>query len=130
MDAATELRVSLTVEDFEKALAFYQRVLGLSVENDWSTSRGRCVTLSVGRATVEIIDRRQAELIDEVEVGRRIAGPVRLAFRVPDVQAAVTAAKDHGSEVLHDPVETPWRDMNARLRGHDTVQMTLFQSPA
>jgi hypothetical protein len=33
--------------------------------------------LEAGRATLELADPRQAEFIDEVEVGRRVAGHVR-----------------------------------------------------
>ena len=44
--------------------------------------------LAAGRATLEIADRGHAAFVDEVEVGRRVAGQVRVAFEVED--SAVT----------------------------------------
>ena len=37
MAEVTELRVTLTVENFEQALAFYRDALGLEQIADWST---------------------------------------------------------------------------------------------
>jgi hypothetical protein len=51
-----ELRVALTVEDFEQALAFYRDVLGLEQIADWSSGTGRVVALDAGRATLELFD--------------------------------------------------------------------------
>jgi predicted enzyme related to lactoylglutathione lyase len=130
MDSPKEFRISLTVDDFEKAIAFYSEVLGLPIENDWTTPQGRCIVLSVAKATIEIIDHAQANLIDAVEVGQRVAGQVRFAFQFSNVQSAVARARTAGAQVLHDPVVTPWKDINARLVGPDGMQMTLFQSPA
>ena len=130
MDAPKEVRISLTADDFAKAIAFYTEVLGLNVTNDWTTPQGRCIVLSVEKATIEIIDNDQADLIDAVEVGRRVAARVRLAFQFPNVQSAVDRARTAGAQVLHDPVVTPWKDINARLVDPDGMQTTLFQGPA
>jgi len=129
MESTRQFRVSLTVDDFDKAVAFYQKVLGLPVTADWSSAQGRCVVLSVEKTTIEIIDKAQAEMIDSVEVGRRVSGKVRFAFEFSDVQSSVDAAKAVGAQVVHAPVETPWKDINARLVGPDGMQMTFFQSP-
>ena len=130
MSSAMQLRVSLTVDNFEKAVSFYRDVLGLPLVSDWSTLKGKCVALSVEKATIEIIDHAQADYIDDVEIGRRVSGRVRLAFQFPDVQAAVDKAEDAGVELVHDPVETPWKDVNARVLSPDGMQMTFFQSPS
>lgn len=128
MKSALEFRVSVTVDDFEKAVSFYQNVLGLPLANDWSTPQGRCIVLSVDKATIELIDHNQATHIDHVEVGKRVSGQVRFAFQVPDVQAAVDLANAHGAQILHDPVVTPWKDVNARVVGPDAMQITLFET--
>src|SRR5690242_16300073 len=83
-----ELRVALTVDDYDRALAFYRDGLGLSVVEEWARPEGRGAILAAGRATLEVLSRDQAEHIDEVEVGRRVAGPVRLAIEVPDSAAS------------------------------------------
>ena len=129
MPSARQLRVSLTVDDFEKAVSFYRDVLGLPLVNDWSSPQGKCIALSVEKATIEIIDGAQADYIDSVEVGRRVSGRVRLAFQFTDVQTAVDKAEAAGAQRVHDPVETPWKDVNARVLGPDGMQMTFFQSP-
>jgi lactoylglutathione lyase len=77
--AAKELRVVLTVDDRGQAVAFYRNLLGLPQLADWSSDDGKVVLLDGGHAALELIEERQALLIDDVEVGQRVAGPVRLA---------------------------------------------------
>lgn len=124
----TELRVALTVPDFDAALAFYRDTLGLEQEADWSTERGRVILLSAGRATLELFDAAQAALVDEIEVGRRVSGAVRLAVEVPDSEAASGRLVAGGGELMAPPVTTPWGDRNVRLRAPDGMQLTLFSS--
>jgi len=124
--AVRELRVALTVDDFDAALAFYRDALGLPQVADWSSADGRVVVLAAGRATIELLDEPQAATVDAVEVGRRVAGPVRLALEVVDSAATADRLEGAGAERLGGPVETPWRDLNVRLRGPDGMQLTLF----
>ncbi len=124
-----ELRVALTADDFDQALHIYRDGLGLAVRQTWATPEGRGVILDAGRATLELIDRPQAELIDRVEAGRRVAGPVRLAFEVPGVAGFAERLQANGAEPLNDPVRTPWGDYNQRLRAPDGMQITLFELP-
>src|SRR5215469_17724352 len=84
MPNVTELRVALTVKDFGRALAFYRDTLGLEQVADWSSETGRVVLLDGGRATLELLDDAQAETVDAIEAGRRVAGTVRLALQVAD----------------------------------------------
>jgi lactoylglutathione lyase len=121
-----ELRLVLTVEDFDAALAFYRDALGLEEVAAWEAQEGRIVLLGAGQATLELVDEAQAAAIDEIEVGRRVAGPVRIAFEVPDSAAAAERLAAAGAEQLAEPVETPWRDRNVRLRAPDGMQLTLF----
>jgi NAD(P)-dependent dehydrogenase (short-subunit alcohol dehydrogenase family) len=129
-DRVSELRVALTVADFAQAAQLYRDGLGLPVVHEWDTPAGRGLILSAGRATIELIDQPQAELIDRVEVGQRIAGPVRLALEVPQLEPYAAALQAHGAEALSDPARTPWGDRNMRLRAPDGMQLTLFQTPA
>jgi methylmalonyl-CoA/ethylmalonyl-CoA epimerase len=125
---AKELRIVLTVEDHERALAFYRDALGLAQLADWSSADAKVVLLDGGHATLEIIDASQAALIDQVEVGERVAGPVRLALRVDRVEDLIPVLDDAGAERLGEIVETPWGDRNARVRAPDGMQLTLFTS--
>jgi catechol 2,3-dioxygenase-like lactoylglutathione lyase family enzyme len=108
MTNVTELRVALTVEDFDQALAFYRDVLGLEQMADWSSAAGRVVVLDAGRAALELFDRAQAEAVDAIEAGRRVSGPVRFALRVADSEAVAARLVAAGAERVAPPVTTPW----------------------
>ncbi|MBV9000586.1 MAG: VOC family protein [Solirubrobacterales bacterium] len=125
----TEFRVVLTVEDHEQAVTFYRDALGLTELADWSSDKGKVVLLDGGHATLELVDAAQAALIDQVEVGRRVAGPVRLALQVDNSPALVTVLQRAGAEPLGELVETPWGDRNVRVRAPDGMQLTLFTTP-
>lgn len=126
---ATELRVSLTVADFEKLRAFYRDAVGLSEAESWEF-HGRGVVFDVGRATLELIDEEHAAFVDEVEVGRSAAtGRIRLALRVVDAAQAAGELVDGGAELLGEPRETPWGDLNARTRPPEGPQVTVFSAP-
>jgi lactoylglutathione lyase len=122
-----ELRLVVTAEDHDDALRFYRDVLGLPDLADYSSADGKVILLDAGRATVEVVDRRQAEFIDRVEVGRRVAGHIRVAFEVADAAAATAKLVEAGATVLADPVRTPWNSLNSRLTAPDGLQLTLFE---
>jgi lactoylglutathione lyase len=121
-----ELRVALTVDDYNEALRFYRDALGLPVLEEWEQPEGSGVVLDAGRATLELLSRPQAELVDSVEVGRRVAGTVRLALEVDDSTAASEDLIAAGGELLGGPVVTPWSHRNVRLKAPDGMQLTLF----
>jgi lactoylglutathione lyase len=122
----TELRVALTVANFDEALAFYRDAVGLEQIADWTTDNGRVVVLNAGRATLELFDEAQAELVDEIEAGRRVSGTVRLALEVTDSGETARRLIAAGAEEVAPPVTTPWGDRNARVRTPDGMQLTLF----
>jgi lactoylglutathione lyase len=123
-----ELRLVLTVDDFEQALAFYRDALGLPEREAWEAegAEARIAILDAGRATLELINEAQAAAIDDIEVGARVAGPVRVAFDVGDSGAVAARLVAAGAEQLAELVVTPWNDRNVRLRAPDGMQLTLF----
>ena len=126
MENVTELRVALTVEDFDRAVAFYRDALGLEQLADWSSATGRVVVLEAGRATLELFDNAQAESVDAIEAGRRVSGTVRFALRVEDSGGMADRLVAAGAERVGPPVITPWGDRNARVQAPDGMQLTLF----
>ena len=126
MGSVRELRVALTVADFERAVAFYGGALGLVQLADWSSDEGRVVVFEAGRATLELLDERQAGLVDAIEAGARVSGPVRLALQVRDSAEAARRLVAAGAAPVAPPVTTPWGDRNARVRAPDGMQLTLF----
>ena len=122
-----ELRLVLTVDDVDAALAFYRDALGLPEHAAWETEGdARIAILDAGSATLELVNEAQAALIDEIEVGRRVAGPVRVAFEVDDSTEVAARLVAAGAEQLAEPVTTPWNDRNVRVRAPDGMQLTLF----
>ena len=74
-------------------------------------------------------DERQAESVDRIEAGRRVSGPVRLAFGVSDSEATARRLVGAGAEEVAAPVTPPWGGRNARVRAPDGMQLTLFSEP-
>jgi lactoylglutathione lyase len=120
------MRLTLTVDDFDQALAFYRDALGLEQLADWTSDAGRVVVLEAGRATLELFDQDQAEAVDVIEVGHRVSGTVRLALKVADSELTATQLIAAGADRVGPPVKTPWGDRNARVRAPDGMQLTLF----
>jgi lactoylglutathione lyase len=127
--AVFETRVALTVTDFAAAVRFYRDVLGLPELEAWDGPDGRGVVLDGGRATIELLSPEQAELVDRIEAGRRVAAPVRLALHVEDSAGTAARLVEHGAEQVNDPVVTPWGHRNARVAGPEGMQLTLFEVP-
>jgi lactoylglutathione lyase len=122
----TELRLVVTAPDYEQALRFYRDTLGLREQAAYSSPGGRVTILEAGRATLELADPPHAAFIDEVEVGHRAAGHIRVAFQVSDSAAATAMLAAAGARVIAQPVLTPWHSLNARLEGPADLQLTLF----
>ena len=121
-----ELRLVVTTPDYDDALHFYRDVLGLHEQATFTSPGGRLTILEAGRATLELADPTYAEFIDEVEVGRRVAGHIRVAFQVDDSTATTRAAEAAGANVIAEPVRTPWNSLNSRLAAPAGLQLTLF----
>src|SRR5690242_4114786 len=110
MSQVQEFRIALTVADFDAAVRLYRDALGLPELADWSSEQGRVLLLDAGRATLELFDESQAAMVDDIEVGQRVSGRVRLALRVPDADAVATALVEAGAVAAGTPVDTPWGD--------------------
>lgn len=127
MTGVRELRLVVTAADYDEALRFYRDVLGLEQRAAFASDGGRVTILEAGRATLEITDPPHAEFIDSVEVGRRVAGHIRVAFEVDDSAAVTRELEAAGAEVIAEPTRTPWNSLNARLAAPAGLQLTLFQ---
>ncbi len=125
--AVRQLRLVVTAADYEAAVRFYRDALCLTERAAVSSPQGRVTILDAGRATLEIADPATAEFIDRVEVGRRVAGHIRVAFEVDDAEATTRVLADAGAEVIAAPRPTPFKSTNARLNGPAGLQLTLFQ---
>ena len=122
-----ELRVAVTAEDYDEALAFYRDVLGLRERAAFSSEDGRVTILEAGRATLELLDPTHAAYVDQVEVGRRVAGHIRIAVEVDDSETTTARLAGAGATVIAEPTRTPWNSLNARLEAPAGLQLTLFE---
>src|SRR5690606_15487562 len=114
--------------DFEEALAFYRDALGLPEEDSFEgEGEARVVILDAGRATLELSNPAQVELIDRVETDGVQSPRLRLAFEVEDAEGVTRTLVEHGAELLASPRETPWRSLNSRLDAPADLQITLFE---
>ncbi len=126
--AVVQMRLVVEAGDYDEAVRFYRDVLGLREETAIAGGSGaRVVILDAGRATLEIVNAAQKAMIDEVEVGRPVAGDIRLAFEVADSAAATDRLVAAGAELVAPPTQTPWHSLNSRLEGPAGLQLTIFQ---
>jgi lactoylglutathione lyase len=127
--SVSEMRLVVTADDYAQALHFYRDVLGLKERAAFVSEEGHVNILEAGAATLELTDSRHAAFIDEVEVGRRVAGHVRLAFKVDDSASVTQTLQKAGATVLASVRRTPWNSLNSRLEAPAGLQLTLFSEP-
>jgi predicted enzyme related to lactoylglutathione lyase len=86
-------------EDYEKAVAFYEKVLGLPIAFSWDRGDDRGTAFTAAAGVIEVLSNAG---------GRR--GPKRLgaAVQVPDVDAVAAGIAARGGEILHPPLSRPW----------------------
>ena len=123
-----QLRLVVEAEDYDAALTFYRDVLGLPERIAYADGEDdRVAILDVGRATLEIANPAHKRAIDDVEVGRQVAGHLRVAFEVDDARAATERAVEAGADLVAPPTRTPWGSLNSRLDAPAGLHVTLFQ---
>jgi queuosine precursor transporter len=123
-----QMRLVVAVDDYDNAVRFYRDELGLVVEETYEGENGaQVMILGASRATLELSNQPQIDLIDTVEVGRTgVSGKYRLAFEVDDSASVANRLVSAGAELIAPPTVTPWRSLNARLQGPGDVQLTIF----
>lgn len=125
---ATELRIILTVDNLEEIIKFYRDSLGLETSKEWHEQTGNGIILDAGRASLELIDSRHAATIDEIEVGERVAGPVRLAFKVGNaIDTAGEKLAAAGAIKIAAVKQAPWSKVQ-RMQDPSGMQFTLFET--
>lgn len=127
--AVRQLRVVARADAFDGALRFYRDVLGMRELDAFQGDGGaRVVILDAGRATLELANPAQIDLIDGVETdGDAPSERIRLGVEVADTVETTAALLEAGALLEATPRETPWRSRNARLRGAAGLQLTVFQ---
>ena len=123
-----ELRIILTVDNLEEVIRFYQETLRLEVSKEWHEPTGNGIILDAGRASLELIDKQHAETIDEVEVGRRVAGNVRIALNIGgNIEEVGKTLEVSGAIKIADVKQAPWSKVQ-RMQDPGGMQFTLFET--
>ncbi|WP_157157636.1 MULTISPECIES: VOC family protein [unclassified Diaminobutyricimonas] len=123
-----QLRVIIEADDFEQVLAFYRDTLGLDEQLAFEgEGDARVAILEAGRATLEIANPAQKDMIDRLETGARQGPGIRLAFEVSDGRTVTARLAAAGATVVGEPRETPWRSLNSRLEAPEGQQITIFE---
>jgi methylmalonyl-CoA/ethylmalonyl-CoA epimerase len=129
-------KCALPSSDYGCLVKFCFEGLGIEPAGVLEGDGGQAFMLERGQATLEIFDEKQAEVVDQIEVGKRVSGQVRFALHtcpggrcqgVPDLKSAMERLLANGAVLVHEPVVTPWGDTNVRLEDPDGMQVTLFQ---
>ncbi len=115
-----------TTQNEEATRRFYRDVLGMR-EREAYEERGRVTILDAGRATLELLDEEHAAFVDELEVGRRVAGHIRVALEVDDSAATAQRLVEAGATLIAEATRTPWNSLNVRLEAPAGLQLTLFE---
>ena len=96
--------VVLYVRDMEKVRAFYTDVLGLTVVEEVSSPT--FVTLRSDGGSLLALQDKTAGLMPPAPEDQ--PGSVELSFEVDDVDATWKRRKEHGVNVVADPVDLPF----------------------
>lgn len=123
-----ELRIILTVENLDEIIRFYRDVAGLETSKEWHEATGNGIILDAGRASLELVDSKHAARIDEIETGKRMAGPVRLALNVgQDIALATEKLSAGGAKQLAEITQAPWSKV-VRMEDPAGMQFTVFEN--
>jgi methylmalonyl-CoA/ethylmalonyl-CoA epimerase len=126
--AVKELRIILTVENLDEVIAFYRDVVGLQTSKEWDEATGSGIILEAGRASLELVDKNHAAHIDAIEVGKRVAGPVRLALNVgQNIEGASRHLLRGGAAKVAEIKQAPWSKV-MRMQDPAGMQFTLFEN--
>ncbi len=121
-----ELRLVLTVDDFDRATALFRDAHGLKQIAAWQNQSGHLVLLEAGHATLELIDEQQARAIDEIEVRRRVPAGSGLRLAAPIASRPPTRWRPPVRRF--SPARRSRRGAIATCacRGPEGIQLTLF----
>jgi uncharacterized glyoxalase superfamily protein PhnB len=125
----------LSVDDHDKALAFYRDALGLEVRNDVSAKGMRWVTVAVPGESTEIVlepPGTHATDTDREAITRLMAKGQfgRVIFVADDVDAAFERVAATGAEVMQEPTDQPYgvRDCSFRDPAGNVVRISARPS--
>lgn len=123
-----ELRLILTVDNLDEIIDFYKNQVGLKESLSWDEPTGKGIILEAGKASLELIDRKHKNFIDQMEVGREgVSGDVRIAlnFGVEMPEKSNQLLKN-GAKQIGKLTQAPWSKI-MRIEDPAGMQISLFE---
>lgn len=121
---ARELTPSLTVNDLKQSLAWYEHVLGFTVEDRWETDGMlRGVELKAGTARL-MLNQDDWARGRERHKGEGVRLWFSTAQKLDDLAADITA---RGGRLDHEPRTMPWGDRTFAISDPDGYHLTIAQ---
>ena len=111
-----DLAVSLTVKDLQKSLAWYQDLLGFTIDRKHERE-GKLVAVSLKAGTVRVLLNQDngAKGWDRVK-GEGMSLQITTNQSVDDIAKRI---KDRGGELASEPADMPWGPRMFRVRDPD-----------
>ena len=94
--------IGLAVTSIDSALAFYRDVLGLSPGEPETVDGALIVSLTLGESEVELLEPRDSDGPIARFIARRGPGIHHVAYRVPDLEAALHACREQGYRLIDE----------------------------
>lgn len=126
---------NITVDDTEKALAFYRDALGLELRNDVASGGFHWITLgSAAQPGLEIVlsephAGRSPEDGDMMQELLTKGVLPMLVFRTDDLDATFEKVRASGAEVLQEPIDQPWGPRDCAFRDPSGNMVRINQAP-
>jgi predicted enzyme related to lactoylglutathione lyase len=126
---------NITVNDTEKALAFYRDALGLELRNDVASGGFHWITLgSAAQPGLEIVlsephaGRSQEDGDMMQELLTKGVLPM-LVFRTDDLDATFEKVRASGAEIMQEPIDQPWGSRDCAFRDPSGNMVRIAQAP-
>lgn len=130
-----ELRLALTVENFDEALAFYRDTLGLEVRNDVANGGSRWITVGAPAqpdVSIVLTNHLNGSPADRDSVAALVAkgalGGVH--FRTEDVDGSFEKVRAAGAEIVQEPTDQFWGTRDFAVRDPSGNLVRIDQPPA
>jgi len=97
--------LGIAVSSLEKALAFYEQQLGLSVSlrETVEQEKVKVAMLPAGDSRIELLEATGPDSVIAKFIEKRGEGLHHVALKVPDLVATVARLKTNGARLLNDP---------------------------
>lgn len=92
--------IGVAVTDLEEAVRFYRDVLGLEPSAAETADGAEIVSISFGDVDVELLAPRKADSPIAKFLATRGPGIHHLCYRVPDLDRALAACRQHGYRLV------------------------------